>query len=356
MIPKQRERLAIISAGAGRRARVLITGGSGTVGQSFIQQYEHEFEFFNISRNEEFQTTLEQRFPQVKSYLSDIQNLDELYKIFFEVQPDIVIHAAAQKHVNLAEQNPSKTVEINIIGSLNVAKASVAAKVPLVIGVSTDKACQPENIYGYSKKILEQMFMEHYSLTTRFVCVRFANVACSHGSVIPLWIDSAMRGERLKLTDSRMNRLMFTCEQATQLIRSAIHFAELSTEPFVLCRSMKSVSLLDLASLISDEFGNGQRVQVVGVRPGEQFNETLVSQSELAVSSIANEGKHIFLHSSEFGKQRLSQPLSSLTAQYMSASEMRSLYEDYVSNFSLSQSAVINPAGSCTSSSMRAVS
>ena len=311
------------------RRKVLITGGSGTVGQAFIKQYRDEFQFFNVSRNETYIEKLRNCFPEVHSYVSDIQDLDHLTTIFLKVKPDIVIHAAALKHVNFAELNPSRTTEINISGSLNIIKASVRAEVPIVVGISTDKACQPENIYGYSKKIMEQMFLEHYNERTRFVCTRFANVACSNGSVIPFWIDSARKGETLKLTDSRMNRLMFTSEEAAVLIRKSIENAEISNRPFVLCSRMKSVGMLDLAIQLSDDFGDGGKPEIVGMRPGERLFEILVSQQELPHAFYSDDGRYIVLHSDEFGAEHVSEPLSSLTADYMSEDEMRLLYGEY---------------------------
>ncbi len=310
------------------KRRVLITGGSGTVGQAFIKRYENEFDFFNLSRNETYIHALKQHYPNVESFVADVQDLDRLTRLFLQIKPDIVLHAAALKHVNFAELNPSQTVEVNIVGSLNVAKASIRAQVPIVIGVSTDKACQPENMYGYSKKILEQTFLEHYNESTRFICTRFANVACSNGSVIPFWIESARNGETLKLTDSRMNRLMFTSTEAAELVRQGITYAEQSTKPFVLCRIMKSVGMLDLANQLSHEFGTGKKPEIVGIRPGERLNETLVSDSELSVASITNNDKYITLYNNEFGDGRLTEALSSLTAEYMSEGEMRNLYQE----------------------------
>lgn len=313
-----------------KKRKVLITGGSGTVGQAFISRYQDEFDFINVSRNETAIHALQRLHPKVESHVADVQDLDSLSRLFLKVKPDIVIHAAALKHVNFAELNPSQTVEVNIVGSLNVAKASIRAQVPIVVGISTDKACQPENIYGYSKKILEQTFLEHYSESTRFICTRFANVACSNGSVIPFWIDSVKKGETLKLTDSRMNRLMFTSVEAAELIRQGITYAEQSHKAFVLCRIMKSVGMLDLANQIATEFGNGEKPEIVGVRPGERLNETLVSDAELSIASITDDEKYITLYNDEFGKGRLTQALSSLTADYMSEGEMRSLYKEHI--------------------------
>lgn len=327
---------------AGHRRKVLITGGSGTVGRAFYEKFKHEYEFYNISRNETYIHQLRKSLPEVSSFVSDIQDLDRLSRLFLKIKPDVVIHAAALKHVNFAELNPSTTVETNIVGSLNVAKASIRANVPVVVGISTDKACQPENIYGYSKRIMEHMFLEHYNQHTRFVCTRFANVACSNGSVIPFWIESAKNGETLKLTDSRMTRLMFTSEDAAELIRQSIRYAEASTVPFVLSSIMKSVGMLDLANQLSQEFGTGMKPEIVGLRPGEKLSESLISQHEVPSAYYTDDGKYIMLHSSEQGDRRVTQPLTSLTAEYMSEPEMRHLYSQYITtlapDLSLAQS------------------
>lgn len=323
------------------RRKVLITGGSGTVGMAFMKEYEHEFDFFNVSRNESYINELSQAFPNTKSYVADIRDADRMINLFLKVKPDIVIHAAALKHVNHAELNPSKTVEVNILGSLNVIKACIRAEVPVAVAISTDKACQPENIYGYSKKITEQIFLEHYNEKTKFACARFANVAASNGSVIPFWIKSASNGDTLKLTDSRMNRLMFTAQEASQLIRQTIEYADESTEGFVLSRIMKSVNMLELANIISRQFGNGSQPSIVGKRPGERLNETLVSQAELGEAYLTRDGKHIALHSDSFGQGRLTQELSSLTADYMEEEEIRVLFDEYTQSIQGRTGAVI---------------
>ncbi len=312
------------------RPKVLITGGSGTVGQAFIKEYRDEFEFHSLSRDGTHMQELVAKFPEVKTYLSDIQDLDHLSTLIIKIKPDVVIHAAALKYIDFAELNPSRTVEINILGSLNVAKACSRADVPIVVGVSTDKACQPESIYGYSKKIMEQMFCDQYTSQSKFVCARFANVACSNGSVIPRWIDCAKRNEPLKLTDSRMNRLMFTREDSARLIKQCIDYAELSTKPFVLSTRMKSVGLLDLAHQISSEFGDNEKPEIVGMRPGEKLNETLISSAELNDAYYTDNGPYIMLHSNEFGTARVPEPLSSLTGDYMNEDEMRALYASYI--------------------------
>jgi len=317
------------------RRRVLVTGGSGSIGMALARYHGHEFEIHSVSRGPDAIQMLSEQFPDVRTHQVDIRDAEGLKNLFLTVRPDIVIHAAALKHVNQAEVKPTLAVEINVLGTLNVVNASIAAKVPVSVAISTDKACQPDNIYGYTKKITEQVWLEHHRPDTRFVCARFANVASSDGSVIPLWINSALAGETLKLTDSRMNRLMFTPKQAIELVNLSIDFALMYDEPFVLARIMKAVNMLELANVISAEFGDGRAPEIVGVRPGERLNEVLVSQAELGFAYRTQDRKHIMLHSSAAGVGRLTEELSSLTADYMNKTEIRELYADYVKSRSI---------------------
>jgi FlaA1/EpsC-like NDP-sugar epimerase len=122
---------------------------------------------------------------------------------------------------------------------------------------------------------------------------------------------------------------MFTMSESAELIRQGIQFAEASTKPFVISRVMKSVGMLELANLISREFGDGSKPEIVGIRPGETLNETLVSQQELPYAYYSKDKRYILLHSDEFGQQRVTEPLSSLTADYMTEKEMSALYASY---------------------------
>ncbi len=301
--------------------KVIITGGSGTVGTAFIQKYYKKFKFYNISRNESQISNLKNNFPEVKNYISDILNLDNLINIFESINPDIVIHSAALKHVNLAEENPTSAIETNIRGSLNIIRASIRAQVPITVGVSTDKACEPDNTYGYTKKIMEKMFMEHHNLKTKFVCTRFANIANSNGSVIPFWKNLKKQNNPLKLTSPKMNRLMFFKEASAKLIYDAYKFAETMEKPFILSNIMKTVNMLDLAKAISD------KIDIIGLRPGEKLNETLVSKRELPYTKVYKDLVFIFNDITLDPRDNLQEEHSSLTAEKMTATEFKKLIE-----------------------------
>ena len=126
--------------------KILITGGSGTIGRAFIKEYP-EHTYFNVSRNEKFITDLSREYPGTRTYIGNIEDEGFLMRIFNHAKPDIVIHAAAMKHINIAEENPIQTCQSNVIGSINVINASIMNDVPITIGISTDKACSSESVF-----------------------------------------------------------------------------------------------------------------------------------------------------------------------------------------------------------------
>ena len=298
--------------------KVLITGGAGTVGQAFIKRYP-EYEFYSISRNEKQAADLLRNYPNVGNFIADIRDLEHITTLFNSVKPDIVIHAAAMKHVNLAEENPTSAVTSNILGSLNVIKASITANVKITVGISTDKACCPDNIYGYTKRMMEQLFMEHNTPENQFVCTRFANVANSNGSVIPFFKKCKYENNPILLTDKDMNRLMFSKKESAELIHKAIEYAKESTVPFILSKIMKNVNMLELAETFSDD------IKIVGKRPGEKLNETLISKKEIPFTHVTGDG-YVFIEPEETpDTYRLEEELSSISADNMTTEELEDL-------------------------------
>lgn len=298
--------------------KILITGGAGTVGTSFMRKYP-EYEYFNVSRNEENAAELFKEIPNLTNYIADINDYGRLVSIFNKVRPDVVIHAAAMKHVNLAEENPTAAAMSNVIGSLNVIKASVVANVPVTVGISTDKACDPDNVYGYTKRLMEECFFDNSTPQNKFVCTRFANVANSNGSVIPFFKKCAKNGQPLKLTSPDMNRLMFSKFEAAELVHTAITYAEKLDSPFVLSKIMKNVNMLDLAEMFDCE------IETVGKRPGEKLNETLISHSEVERTLVNEDGYIVLLKEKTPEESRLNGEHSSVTATNMTTDELKNL-------------------------------
>ena len=265
--------------------KVLITGGTGTVGQAIIKQNDNEY--ISISRNEENIAKLKREYPEVKCYVGNIEDEGLLLRVFKEVKPDVVVHAAAMKHIDLMETNPIAGCNVNVMGSLNVVQASLINDVPITIGISTDKACMAESVYGASKYLMERVFMNTNTDENRFALTRFANVAHSAGSVLPFWLKLKDDGKPLKLTDPDMNRLIFTKEDAASLINRTIDFTRENGGGFVKSYKMKCVNMLDLAKVISDD------IEIVGKRPGEKTDEDLISEREIARTFIYCDDIHI---------------------------------------------------------------
>ena len=177
--------------------KILITGGSGSVGLSFVENNYDKYQIHSYSRNEKSQVALKRMFPEVNIILGSVEDRFSLQTAIKKVNPNIVIHAAALKHVDSAEKQPLEMVKSNIIGSKNIIELSIENRVPITIGISTDKACNPNNLYGYSKKIMESMFLDANNSDTLFCCSRFGNVAGSNGSVIPFWLNQNKEGKAL---------------------------------------------------------------------------------------------------------------------------------------------------------------
>tara|TARA_A100001391_G_scaffold147714_1_gene105211 strand:+ start:11340 stop:12242 length:903 start_codon:yes stop_codon:yes gene_type:complete len=296
--------------------KVLITGGTGTVGKALVKQNDNEY--ISISRNEENIANLKREYPNVKCYVGNIEDKSLLLRVFKEVKPDVVVHSAAMKHIDLMELNPIAGCNVNVMGSLNVVEASIINDIPITVGISTDKACLSESVYGASKYLMERVFMNTNTDDNRFSLTRFANVAHSAGSVLPFWLKLKKKGKPLKLTDSNMNRLIFTKEDAASLINRTIDFTKENGGGFVKSYRMKCVNMLDLAKVISDD------IEIVGKRPGEKTDEDLISESEISNTFIYGDDIHIRTEKNE-GDNKLSEPYNSASAEKMTKEEMENL-------------------------------
>ena len=298
--------------------KVLITGGTGTVGKALIAQNDNEY--ISISRNEENITKLKREHPEVKCYVGNIEDKGLLLRVFKDVKPDVVVHSAAMKHIDLMEKNPIAGCNINVMGSLNVVEASIINDVPVTVGISTDKACLAESVYGASKYLMERVFMNSNNDTNRFSLTRFANVAHSNGSVLPFWLKLKKEGKPLRLTDPNMNRLIFTQDDSADLIRRTIDWTFNHGGGFIKSYRMKCVNMLDLAKAISDD------VEIVGKRPGEKTDEDLVSKNEINRTYLYDDDIHIRMEDNE-GNNKLTLPYNSKSAKKMTKEEMKELIE-----------------------------
>lgn len=259
------------------RGKIFVTGGGGYLARAIYRRAEREnwlAEFTCYSRHEDLQTRLHQRFPHVRRILGDVRDRDRL--AIAMAGHDIVIHAAALKRVPEAEENVCETVDINVQGSMNVAIAAHVAGVRTVIGISTDKACGPLNLYGASKMIMERIFGEANGWgDTRFVVTRYGNVVGSTGSIVPIFADQLRRNGKVTVTDPDMTRFWLSPEDAVDLIRNCVLRAD-RLAGAILIPQPGAMRIGDLARLIAGE----APIEIIGPRPGEKKHEALISEYE----------------------------------------------------------------------------
>ena len=296
--------------------KIFITGGSGTVGESFIENNFDKYEIYSYSRNEKSQVALKRKFPKVNIILGSVEDKYDLDNSLNKIKPRIIIHAAALKHVDTAEKQPIELVKSNIIGSKNIIESAKANNVAITVGISTDKACEPNNLYGYSKRIMEQMFLEANNHKNIFCCTRFGNVAGSNGSVIPFWLNQKSNNEPLTLTDAKMNRLMLSRKEVSEIIEKCIEEGRNKKGGFILSKFMKNVVMKELANCISKD------IKIIGLRPGEELDEDLISERELDYTKI--DGEYIFSENqiNKDKTKRLKKSLSSKNAKKMNFNEL----------------------------------
>ena len=256
---------------------ILVTGGTGSFGHKFIEMTLKKYNPKKIiiySRDEMKQWNMAIRFnhdKRLRFFIGDVRDKDRLYRAISNV--DYVIHAAATKIVPTAEYNPFECIKTNINGAMNVIDACIDNKVKRVVALSTDKACNPINLYGATKLAADKVFVAGNSYVggenTRFSVVRYGNVMGSRGSVIPFFISKKKEGV-LPITDKRMTRFMITLEQGVRLVWTALEDAQ-GGEIYV--KKIPSMKLTDLAKAVAPD----AKLDFVGIRPGEKLHEIMIS-------------------------------------------------------------------------------
>lgn len=268
--------------------RVFVTGGAGFLGRGILRRvYEPEptlaadsdpcrdWDVTVYSRDETKQDECRRRYPKAHYVLGDVCNLDHLTNAM--VGHDIVIHGAALKYIPEAELNAAECVAINVDGSRNVIKAARKAGVKQVVGISTDKACQPVNIYGATKMTMERLFADEHRWgynSPTYTTVRYGNVVGSTGSVIPLFQRQYAEAGVVRVTDPGMTRFWMGVDEAIDLILAAL---SKGGDGSVLVPQTRAMTIVDVARAATVD---DVTVEVIGVRPGEKQHETLVHYGE----------------------------------------------------------------------------
>lgn len=258
---------------------VLITGGLGSFGQKFIDIVlkEHNPKSLRIYDNRELAyVEIERKFDdeRLRFFVGDVRDKDRLNRAMNGV--DIVVHAAALKHVPVCEYNPIEAIRTNIDGAINIIDTAINNSVQKVMAVSTDKAVQPVNLYGATKMVAEKLFVQGNSYTgerkTIFSCSRYGNVVGSSGSVVSLFKSQKESGE-ITITDERMTRFWITLEEGVRFVIKCIEDMK-GGEIFI--PKIPSMKITDLA----DSIVPGARRKIIGIRPGEKIHEVLLTREE----------------------------------------------------------------------------
>src|SRR2546428_1713940 len=265
--------------------KILITGGTGSLGQSLAGRLlKTKAEAMRIfSRNENKQVLMESKFhdDRLRFFLGDVRALPRLTRALEDV--DIVVHAAALKHVNLIEYNPFEAIKTNVIGSQNVIDACLHEDVEIAVGIGTDKAVSPLNTYGATKLLMEKLFITAGNYLnkkrhkTKFIALRYGNVLGSSGSVVPKFIHQITKGEKITITDPRMTRFSITMDEALNFILESVQQCK-GSEIFV--PKLRAYSIMDLKGALLELLGDTGE-QRVPIRPGEKINETLINEDEI---------------------------------------------------------------------------
>ncbi|MEQ8909957.1 MAG: SDR family NAD(P)-dependent oxidoreductase [Vicingaceae bacterium] len=307
--------------------KVLITGGTGFLGRRLALAMQSNYKVVLTGRNNK-QNAFAAKFTGCEVIPMDIANIEAVRDAFTEVKPDIVIHAAATKFVDLAEKQPMECVDVNVIGSQNVARVAVEKDVEEVIGISTDKAAPPvRNTYGLTKALMERVFCSmNGKAKTKFCCVRYGNVAWSTGSVLTIWKKMHEETGVIGTTGPEMRRFFFTVDEAVKLVLTAIdNIDELQGQ--VLSREMKAAQIEDLLQTWTKHLG-GKYEKIEG-RPGERNDEFLIGDTELPYTAVKDfEGvKHYIISFNQKAKTPLKEVFSSANADRLSEKEMLEIIE-----------------------------
>jgi len=305
--------------------KILITGGSGFLGRHLAIKLSKDNKVLLGGRNNANNMLAELKTGCVVVPL-DITNEKSIRDTLNEFRPDTIIHAAATKYVDVSEKNPFECIDVNVIGSENIARQAIECGIKNVVGISTDKAAPPVgNIYGHSKAIMERLFSSLSGRTeTKFICVRFGNIAWSTGSVFPIWERMTEADKKIGTTGPQMRRFFLTVYDAADLVVTAMNNIE-TYHGGILALKMRAAKIEDILKVWSKKFNIPY--EKIDERPGDKLDEVLIGKIELPkVQEIEIDGNpYYYINFYKKFANALTDEISSANAGRLNEEEMLNL-------------------------------
>ena len=303
---------------------ILVTGAAGSIGSGLVLELlnHHPKKIILLDQAESPLYDLENQLRQLETQtllevvIGDVRSLNRMRKIFDVFRPQIIFHAAAYKHVPMMENNPSEAIHTNILGTKHLVDLACEYHVEKFIFISTDKAVNPTNVMGASKRIAEMYAQQKNKIgNTQFITTRFGNVLGSNGSVIPLFQKQIENGGPVTVTDERITRFFMTIPEACQLVLEAFSMGE-GGEIFVFDMG-ESIKIIDLAKkmiqLSGLELNKDISIKITGMRPGEKLYEELLADEE---NTLATHHPKILIAKTRENSSQLGQEIDALIALF----------------------------------------
>lgn len=264
---------------------IFISGGCGSLGSSILARLlktkARRIVIFDNDESKLAELSRRVPDPRVRYFVGDVRDLPRLTRGLEGCQ--VAFHCAALKIIPICEYNPTEPIKTNILGSQNFIEACLDTAPDIAVGVSTDKACSPLNLYGATKLCMERLFIATNRMKgdrkTIFTCVRYGNVLASAESVIPVWIEQAAKQKKITITDPEMTRFSITMDQAIDFIFNSMDHAK-GSEIFV--PKLRSYVVKDLAAAFLGSNPRGIRSELIGTRVGEKDHEVLINEHEMS--------------------------------------------------------------------------
>lgn len=303
--------------------KVLITGGTGSLGKRLILEcLNRGWDVRVLSRDEQKQVELKRRFPSVEFIIGDIRRRETVKQAMYGI--NYVIHAAALKHIHICELNPYETIQTNVIGTQNLLECALEEGIERFVSVSTDKASSPVSVYGFTKALMERMTILAANIKPSkctFSVARFGNMIGSEGSVVPLFREQIRKSGVVTVTDLGMYRFFLTLGDAARVVLYTLDYV---SSGIIAVPKMKSTRLDLLIKALFQLEGKEEKVEVVGLRPGEKLQEDIVSESEVN-RTTEYPGYYFIYPTGILREDHIFQPVTSMIVEAYTLEELSNL-------------------------------